>query len=196
MSAHERVLALLPQLHHDDASDQVLAVLITAWTLGIERPADVAYGTTEAPTTWRVLTDPSRSPLWAIAHAAQWTGGTVPARQADESDLSYLTRARAEVVRPRGMLRGAYSALAQAMQARLTGTKFVSITEWVDDSPWKLVARVREDEAPDLPALYAAANAPDAVPAGMHVDIIASTGDVWDEADLTWDATTTGWDET
>lgn len=196
MSAAERVLALLPQLHVDDESDAILAVLIGAWTAGLERPADVAYGTAEAVETWSALTNPSKAPLWAIEHAAQWTGGTIPVRLPGEDDTAYLTRARAEVIRPRGMLRGAYSALAQAMQARLTGTKFVSITEWIDGSPWKLAARVIDTEVVDLAALDAAANAPDAIPAGMHVDIVASSGDVWDEADQSWDSTATAWDAT
>lgn len=196
MSAAERVLALLPHLYADDESDAVLVVLITAWTAALERPADVAYGTIDAPETWEALTNPARAPLWAIAHAAQWTGGTVPVRLPGEDDTAYLTRARAEVIRPRGMLRGAYSALAQAIQARLTGTKFVSITEWVDGSPWKLAARVRTEEVVDLAALDAAANAPDAIPAGMHVDIVAASGDVWDEADQSWDSTGTAWDAT
>lgn len=194
MSAAERVLALLPQLHVSEESDRILAILIGSWMAGLERPAEVVYGTEAGQTPYAVLTNPSAAPLWALPHAAQWTGGTMPARLPGEDDFAYATRARAEVVRPRGMLRGSYSALVTAMQARLTGTRFVSITEWVDGSPWKLVARVREEEAPDTDALYRAANAPDAVPAGMHVDIVAAASDVWDEADASWDTTGSAWD--
>jgi hypothetical protein len=195
MTAAGRVLALLPQLRADEESDALLAILITSWMSDLERAADVAYGTDATPYPWEALTDPSTAPLWALPHAAQWTGGTMPRRQPGEDDTAYLLRARAEVVRPRGMLRGAYSALVTAMQARLIGTRYVSIVEWVDDSPWKLAARVIVAEAPDVDALYLAANAPDAVPAGMHVEIVASSGDIWDEADIAWDAATGSWDE-
>lgn len=196
MTAAERVLGLLPQLYANPASDAVLAALITAWCWGLERPADVAYGTDLAPRTWDALSNPAVAPTWALPHAAQYTGGTMPVRLAGESDTDYYARARAAVVRPRGMLRGAYSALVSALQAHLTGAKFVSIVEWVDDSPWMLAARVRADEAPDIGLLAEVANAPDAVPAGMRVEIVTSTGVVWDEVAGAWDDTATTWDAT
>lgn len=196
MSAADRVLALLPQLHVNDESDRILRILATAWMSGLERSGDVAYGTEPNEGPYEALTNPVLAPLWALPHASQWTGGTMPARLPGEDDASYLVRARAEVVRPRGMLRGSYSALVTTLQSHLTGSKFVSIVEWVDGSPWKLSARVLADEVTDVDLLNAVANASNAVPAGMRVDVLAASGEVWDEADAGWDATATPWDET
>lgn len=190
MTAAERALSLLAHLYVDPDSDSILERLVRAWTTALERPAEVAY---DEP--WRALTDPMYAPLWALPHAAQWTGATMPARRTGEADVDFLARARAEVMRPRGMLRGAHSALITAVQAHLTGGRFVSIVEWVDESPWKLAARVKEEECPDPDAVYAAANDPAAIPAGMHVDIVVSSGRVWDELDVEWDSLAQPWDD-
>jgi hypothetical protein len=192
MTAAERALALLAHLRVDEDSDQILESLVGAWTDGLERPAQVAHSETGGP--WEALTNPERAPLWALPHAAQWTGGTIPARQSAEDDTAYLLRARAEVLRPRGMLRGAYSALVTTIQAHLTGSRFVSIVEWIDESAWKLAARVRDEECADPAAVYAAANHPSAIPAGMHVAIVESSGQVWDELDTPWDDLLETWD--
>jgi hypothetical protein len=191
-TAADRALGLLPFMRVDEQSDTVLEALVTAWMTGLERPAEVGYGE-----PWQALSDPAVAPLWALPHAALYTGGSMPVRVPGEDDTTFLLRARAEVVRPRGMRRGAWSALAIRIQSTLTGTRFVSIVEWVDGSPWKLAARVRDDELPDLDATYRAANAADLIPAGMHVEIVAATGPVWDEMGAeTWDSmTTTTWDD-
>lgn len=189
-TAAERALGLLGFMRVDEQSDMVLEALVTAWMAGLERPAQVAYGT-----PWEALSDPEVAPLWALPHAALYTGGRMPARLAGEDDATYLQRARAEVVRPSGMARGSWSALAIRIQAHLTVTRFVSIVEWVDGSVWKLAARVLEEECPDPDAAYAAANAPDVIPAGMHVDIVGASGPVWDEITDTWDSITATWDE-
>lgn len=191
----ERVLALVPQLYVDEESDAVLEALIGAWTIGLERPAEVAYGVDARTVAWAVLTDPGVAPLWALPHAALYTGGTMPLRLAGESDEDYLLRARDAVVLPRGMKRGAWSALRAAIRTHLTGSKFVSITEWVDDNPFKLGARVRDDECPDPAVVRATANADDAIPAGMKVEIVLASGPLWDEANVAWDATTGAWDD-
>ena len=177
----------------DADSDAILELLVTAWMTGLERPAVVAYGDGTAG-TWQPLNDPLHAPLWALPHAAQWTGGTMPVRQPGETDDAYLARAREEVVRPRGMLRGSRSALATIGRNYLTGTQYISIVEWVDGSPWRLVARVHEDECADPAALVAALNAPDTIPAGMHVDVVLSTGQVWDELAGAWDDLPGSWD--
>jgi hypothetical protein len=195
-SAAARALSLLGFMRVDATSDAILEILIGSWMRGLERPAQVAYGVDEQGFAWEALSDPVRAPLWALPHAALYTGGTMPVRQPGEADDAFLTRARAEVVRPRGMLRGSYSALATAIQAHLTGTRFVSIVEWVDDSPWLLAARVRTDECPNPAAVVVAANDPAAIPAGMHVQLVLATGPVWDEITETWDEMgATSWDD-
>jgi hypothetical protein len=194
MTAADRALGLLAHMRVDEQSDAILEALITAWMSGLERPAQVAYGTDTAA-TWEVLSDPMLAPLWALPHAAMYTGGTIPPRQPGETNDAYLQRARDEVVRPRGMLRGAYSALKTAIQAHLSGSKFVQIVEWVDGNAFRLVARVLADECADPQAAYQAANDDDVIWAGMKCQIVLSTGPVWDEMDQAWNTVPGTWND-
>jgi hypothetical protein len=151
--------------------DPVSDALLEALVRGLLDPADrlslVAHGDgTIGP--WAAITDPGVAELWALPHAAQWTGGVMPPRALGESDSDYLARARAEVVQPRGMRRGSAPARQVAARPHLTGTRTVRVAERLDGDPWEVGVLVLEAELSDIAALEAAVNDPDVITAGMR----------------------------
>lgn len=171
MTAANRALAFLQHLKIDPESDAILEALTTALASGLERAALVAHGDTTTPPA-AAIRDPRYAPLWGLPAAANWTGGTMPARQAGESDDDYLERARIAVVRPRGMRRGSSRSLADTAREHLTGPwddRWVQVTERYDGDEWATLVTTRTDQTPDVAALLAACNAPDVLVAGEEV---------------------------
>ena len=149
---------LSTQLEHrriagDTVNNAILDALIGGIADGLERLALVAFGDEGVPAE-RVLRDPRYAPLWALAHAALYTGATVPGRTAGESDDGYLARARDAVAAPLGIRRGTHEAVRRVVQPLLTGSK----TVFIDDEPGSYVITVRtlSGETPDPAAVQAA----------------------------------------
>lgn len=188
----DRVLSQLSYLLIGDAeSDQLLTAIATGLLVPAERLSAIAHGDGVLSTVaWQILTDPRYAPLWALPYAAQWTGGTMPAQMAGETDDAYLARARMAVVRPRGMFRGSARSLLEVGIAYLTGTKTARVVERVNDDPWLVHFIVRPGEVSDSDALTAALNDPGLVPAGMKVVVIESDSPLIDEGTRTIDTAT------
>lgn len=163
-SAGERMLAFLEHLQIDPESDLLLEQHTTALASCLERLAEVAYSQVS------ILRDPRFAPLWALAHAGLWTGGTMPPRLAGESEITYQERARVEVVRPRGMRRGGVRSLVDVVTPLLSGPveeRYVEVVEHYDE--WDTLVITHTDQTPDPAAVAAACNAPDVVVAGERV---------------------------
>lgn len=163
----DRAMTLLDYLRIDEESDAILEGLARGVLDPAERLSLVAHGD-DTHGAWAVLTDPQVAPLWALPHAAQWTGGKMPGRIAGESDEDYLARARAAVVRPVGMLRGSAGSLITAAQPYLTGTRRVRVVQGLGGSVWDVGVLVLEDEVIDLDKLTAAVNDDDVITAGLR----------------------------
>lgn len=178
MTPDEQALAHLGFLEVDPESDDLLAALLRALMSQLVRPALIALGD-ETLRPWQAISDPAAAPLWALPHAAQYTGGQMPARQPGESDDAYLARARHEVVYPRGMRRGSAAAVLSAARLHLTGTQTVVFRERFGGDPWLLGVRTRVDETPDPPAVEAAIR--EVLPAGIVLDFDVRDTRSWDE---------------
>jgi hypothetical protein len=194
MTVADRILALLEHRRVDPESDQLLEALIGGLAVAFDRAGLVAYGDETIP-AGAALTDPGVAPLWALPHAALYTGGTLPPRLPDETDPDYLARARADVVFPRGMRRGSHAAVRTAAEPHLTGSKTVVI---VDDQggPYDLTVRTRTSETPDPAAArraiegsHVSGGPVGAIRAELVLNHIVSDDVIWDEVrdDLTWD---------
>ncbi|WP_217913250.1 hypothetical protein [Miltoncostaea marina] len=183
MTAAERALEHLGFLAVDATSDALLAALVGAWMTGFERAGEVAHGDGELP-PWRILTDPAVAPLWALPHAAQWTGGRMPPRRGGETDADYLARARREVVYPRGMRRGSALIAVETAREHLTGERSVIFREGHGGDPWLLMLVTRIAETPDADALRAAVAA--VLPAGVVLDHEVRDARDWQLVADTW----------
>jgi hypothetical protein len=195
----ERTLAALQHLRIDETSDRLLDGLITGLCSGLETPGEIAFGNADTDDSWRALTDPAIANLTLLPYAAQWVGGQMPPRRTDESDEQYLERAREEAIRPRGMRRGTGVALEIVARPFLTGTQAVSVSDFLDGSPWRVLVRVKPSECSDPDALIQALNDPEVCPAGILIDLLLSESPAWDDDALdgyAWDDVATGWDAT
>lgn len=186
----DRAHWLLRHLLIDPESDRLLHGLTQALLAPADRLSLVAHGNGSLA-AWDALTDPAVAPGWALPHAAQYTGGTMPARFAGESDEDYTERARREVVRPRGMLRGSPQALLDIAQPYLTdiGRRSIRVAQRVNDDPDLAVILVRAGGVTDEPGLVAALNHPEVVTAGMEIQVQFSDAPLIDEWARTIDAT-------
>lgn len=192
----ERLSALLESRRADAESDAILDAIIGGIADAAERLGVVAFGTDEVP-VGRALSDPSVAPAWALAHAAQYTGATLPGRLEGESEADWLARARDAAVYPRGIKRGTEEAVRRAAQPLLTGTRavFVSYTA----NPYEVVVRTILSETPDPAAVqaalegsYVSGGGRGAI--GAEQVLIYQTADVpaFSEATLTFDAVPDG----
>jgi hypothetical protein len=183
----QRALGLLDYLHVDSESDALLDALVLALFDPADRLSLIAHGDGETTGPWATITDPTVAPLWAIPHAALWTGANPPARRVGETDSDYLARARVELSHPRGMLRGSARSLRIVAQQPqyLSGTRTVRIAERFGGALWQVGVLVLAAEVVDLAALTAAANDPDIIPAGMQaiVDFLPADS-AWTVAEM------------
>lgn len=204
----DRALALLEHLHIDPESDRLLDALTEGMLAPADRLSTVAHGETVGLypaaavypsrtlypggtelTSWQALTDPAVAPLWALPYAAQWTGGIMPPRRAGESDDDYQARASAEVVHPRGMLRGGATSLKIIANAFLTGDQEARVVERPGDDLWSAIVLVNSTAIGDrVDALAAALNDPEVLPAGFEILVEASDAPLIDEGTQTIDA--------
>lgn len=145
-------------LAHRQTGEPVNDAILEAFCQGIgealERLGVVAFGDAGVP-GGRVLRDPSVAPLWALPHAAMYTGATLPGRMPGESDADYLVRARDAAVYPLGIRRGTHEAVRRTVQPLLTGTKTVFIADNFGDE-YGILVRTVEGETPDPAAVEAA----------------------------------------
>lgn len=157
MTVTDRLLTLLEHRRGTDpTSDTLLEAIMSAIADALDRLALVAYGDPDqAIAPGAALNDPAVAPAWALAHAALYTGGTLPARTVGETDTAWLARARHAVVYPTGIRRGSHTAIRLAVEPLLTGTKSVSILDDVG-GPYDLTVRTRTSETPDAAAARAA----------------------------------------
>ncbi len=176
-AAGDRAAAfVLAALGHDPTSDGLLDGLTRGLLDPFDRTSEVAHGG-EYP--WQLLTDPAVAPLWALPYAGQWTGGRMPARFAGESDVDYEARARAELTRPRGMRRGSPQSLKSLAQSYLTGSKTAVFAQRIGGVMYDHAIYVYAAECPSLPALQAAVNAPDVIPAGHKITVSTIVPGTW-----------------
>lgn len=168
MSVADRVLGFVEHLRIDEQSDAILEALAVALSSPLERAHLVAHGNETIP-PGAVLRDPRHAPLWALPSAAQWTGGTMPARLVGESDEAYLERARTAVVRPRGMLRGSSTALAELVRPHLTDSQLLTIVEKYRDDPRQTLLVTYEPQTPDPDEIVAIADDPSVVVTGSKI---------------------------
>jgi len=141
----------------DDENNLILDAVCDGIGDAMERLGVVAFGDPEnGIPVGRALTDPSVAPLWALPHAALYTGATpLPGRWAGETDEAYTARARDAAVYPLGPKRGTHEAIRRTAQPLLTGTRQVFIA---DDygGDYDILVRTIVSETPD-PAAVAAA---------------------------------------
>lgn len=176
-AAGDRAAAFaLAALSHDPGSDALLEALTRGLLDPMERVSDAAHSG-EYP--WQILTDPGVAPLWALPYAGQWTGGKMPARFDGESDADYEARARAELVRPRGMRRGSPQSLKLLAQSYLTGTKTVVFAQRIGGVLYDHAVYVYPGECPSTAALEAALNRPDVIPAGHKITVQTLSPGSW-----------------
>jgi hypothetical protein len=174
--------------------DPVSDALLDGLVRGLLDPADrfslAAHGDGDTILEpWAALTDPRVAPLWAIPHVAQWMGGVPPIRRAGETDDEYLTRARAELIRPRGMLRGGQDSLKITTRAFLTGTQTVRVLERPDGDLWSAIVLVKTSEIGGRTSqLEAALNDNEIVPVGFEITVIPDDAPLVDEGTLTVNA--------
>lgn len=180
-----RVSGLIDYLLVDAESDRLLFILVLAILGQTDRLSLVCHGD-DTMESWQAITDPAVAPLWALPYAAQWTGGTMPARLVGETDTAYLDRARLEVLHPRSMRRGGPTSLRIAAQAHLTGTKTVQVVQFFAGDEWQIGVLVKADEAPDHAALEAAVNDDQVINAGMKAVVVYGDVPLWAEASRTW----------
>jgi hypothetical protein len=148
----ERLSGLLAHRRTGDVeNDAILDGLIGGFAEGLARLGAVGYGLDGVPGT-RVLQDPRVAPYWALAHAAQYVGATVPGRFYGETREEWADRIRAALVYPFGMKRGSYESIRRAVAPLLTGTKTIVIA---DDygGPYDLLVRTITSETPDPEAV-------------------------------------------
>lgn len=152
----ERLTSLLASRYvpGDVENNAVLDAIIGGIADAADRLSLIAFGSDTVP-PGRALTDPSVAPDWALAHAAMYTGGILPGRQATELYDAWVARARAAVVYPAGIKRGTEEAVRRAAEPYLTGTKTVVISVGGGD-PYQMVVRTITSETP-TPALVQAA---------------------------------------
>jgi len=154
----ERLSALLDHRRTGDpTNDAIVDALCDALGDAMERLGLVAFGDpdTGAP-GGRVLRDPSVAPLWALPHAALYTGAVpLPGRRAGESDEDFTARARDAAVYPLGPKRGTHEAIRRTVEPLLTGTKQVFIA---DDygGDYDILVRTIAAETPNPTAVQAA----------------------------------------
>lgn len=141
----------------DSENDDILDAIIGGLADVAEPPALVAFGDEATGARGeQVLRDPRYAPIWALAHAAMYTGAALPGRAAGETEAAWLTRARDQAVYPLGIKRGTQEAIRRAVQPLLTGTKAVFITEFVGGDPYQIQVRTIVSETPDPAAVQAA----------------------------------------
>ena len=167
--------------------------LLEAFAAGMLEPADdlslIAHGDGGTIRPWEALMDPNNAALWALPYAAQWTGGIMPTRFANETDDDYLTRARAELDHPRGMRRGGATSLEVIAQGYLTGNKTVRVWERWEGEIWGVCVEVKESECPDLDAVSAALHDPEIWPAGFVLTVTTDHAPIVDEGGIPIDST-------
>lgn len=175
----------------DYENNAILGALVGALADVCDRLGASAFGIDGARGE-QVLRDPSKAPLWALAHAALYTGARMPTRRVDEVDEGYLARARDAVVYPLGFHRGTHEAIRRAIQPHLTGTRSVFIADGYG-GPYDVFVRTVVGETPD-PALierlltgdFVSGGEPGAVRAELVVSYAAADYVAWPEATLRW----------
>lgn len=195
--AADRLLVLLDHRRTGDpVNDAILEALCGALGDAMERLAVVGFGD---PVTGAkgdsVLRDPSVAPLWALAHAALYTGASLPGKMADESDIDYLARARDAAVYPFGIRRGTHEAVRRAVTPFLTGAKDVFIADAYGGDQYMLMVRTRSGETPNptvvrkaLEGDYVSGGQPGAIRAELALTYVLSDDPSWLEATRTWTA--------
>lgn len=183
MTPAEQALEHLAYLGYDVESDELLAALVSAFMAPLVRASLVALGD-ETLRPWQAITDPAAAPLWAMPHAAQYTGGLMPERLEGESDTDYLARARHEVVFPRGMRRGGWAAALAAARRHLTGTRTVLFRERFGGDEWALGVVTRVAETPDPDAVEAAVL--EVLPAGVELHYTVRDTKDWEHVRTTY----------
>ena len=167
--------------------------LLEALADGMLEAADdlslIAHGDGGTIRPWQALTDPNTAELWALPYAAQWTGGIMPTRFANETDTDYLARARAELDRPRGMWRGGKESLSVIAQGFLTGNKTVRIFDRALGQLWNVLVLVKTAECPDATALSDALHDPEIWPAGFIITVGFDDTPIVDEGAIPIDST-------
>lgn len=156
----DRLTELLAHRRTGDAeNDAILDGWILALSDAMDRLGLVAFGDPDAdpPIEGKsVLRDPRYAPIWALAHAALYTGATLPGRGAAETEESWLARARDAAVYPLGIKRGSEEALRRVISPLLTGSKSIFIVENVGGNPYVIQVRTIEGETADPTAVQAA----------------------------------------
>lgn len=184
--AHRRI--------EDDAENNAIVdALALAFADAFDRLGLVAFGDPEADLDGgRIVTDPEVAPLWALPHAALYTGAALPTRLADEDDASYTARARDAAVYPLGIRRGTHEAIRRRIQPYLEGAKTVFIAD-AYSGPYRIFVRTLIGETPD-PALvekvlvgdYVSGGEPGAIRAELVATYVAADYVAWPEATLRW----------
>lgn len=185
----DKLTELLQHRRIDPESDAILDAIIGAIGDAADRVALIGYGDPASDTPGeRVLRDPRVAPLWALAHAALYSGAKLPGRLAGESDVDFLARARDAVVYPFGMRRGTHEAIRRALAPYLTGTKTVYISDRYG-GPYDLYVRTLPAETPDgaecravLEGGFISGDQPGVIRAEQLLTYVVSTGVAWAEA--------------
>lgn len=177
----DRALRLQSHLLIDAESDALL-VGLTAGAMG---PAEllslIAHGDGVIGPL-RAATDPRVAPPELLEYSGQWTGGTMPPRIDGETEDAYITRARRELVRPRGIRRGTPQSLIDVAEAYLTPEHGpVRVVQNADGDDWLVLLLVRAEDVADLPGLEAALNHPEVVFTGGKIVVRTSDALLIDE---------------
>lgn len=175
----DRASKLLNYLNVNPVSDALRDLLVRAMLSPADRLSLICHGDGATYGPWEAITNPAVAPLWGLPFAAQFVGALMPKRLLGETDNDYTTRARQELLHPRGYFRGSDQSLAIVAQAYLTGLKTCHIIRYYADDVWKVGVLVFEDSVTDLDALTTAVN-DDKVAIGGMLSVVAFL------SDLTW----------
>ena len=192
-----RLQALMEHRRIDPESDAIMDAIIGAVADAAEHLSVIAYGDADATPPIPPgggLQNPLYAPMWALAHAALYTGARLPGRLPGETEDDFLARARAAVVYPIGIKRGSHEAVRRAVQPFLTGTKFVSIVDQAGGDPYALFVRTITAETPNPEAVrmalegsYVSGGVRGAIRAELTLDYLVSPEVAFAEATLQFD---------
>lgn len=184
----------------DDENNAILDGIVDGIADAMDRLGVVAFGDDVAGVpAGRALSDPSVAPIWALPHAAMYTGAIpLPGRMAGESEEDWLARARDAAVYPLGIKRGTHEAVRRTVEPLLTGSKQVFIA---DDygGDYDLLVRTIIAETPDPAAVekalagdYVSGGARGAIRAELVLTYVTADYPTFAEATLAFSAVPNG----
>jgi hypothetical protein len=184
--------SLAPIMYADEANDWHGAIYIGGIGALFQEFRDLVQASEDnGEDAWHTILDPDLIPAKYLPWLGQWVG----VRLAIVGDLSEpATAERAQIKQHSNFQRGTPSAILNAIQSTLTGTKHVTFVERYLGNAYRQNVIVYDYETPN-PA--AALNSYlSQKPGGILYNFNVIPGEAWDESTVTWDTPASGvtWD--